>query len=128
MAEESKARATGIGGFFFRSRDPEALKAWYAEHLGVAWGDGAPWAQKAGYTVFEPFKMDDDYFESDRTYMMNFRIDDLARLIDQLKATGIEVIEKEEWNSEIGRFARIHDPEGNPIELWEPGAPPPDSC
>ena len=117
---------TGIGGFFFRSKDPEALAAWYLEHLGV----GAPpgvyvWDQQAGPTVFAPFKQDSDYFAADKAFMLNLRVDDLAGLKASLTSAGIEVITKPEWDTmpEIGQFARIHDPEGNAIELWQPAAP-----
>ena len=116
---------TGIGGFFFRSKDAEALSAWYREHLGV----GAPegqflWDQQAGPTVFSPFKADTDYFAADKPWMLNLRVDDIDGMIASLKAAGIEVITKPEWDAypEMGRFARIHDPEGNPIELWQPGS------
>ncbi|MDP3377715.1 MAG: VOC family protein [Brevundimonas sp.] len=115
---------TGIGGFFFRADDPTALAEWYLKHLGV----GAPpgvfiWDQQAGPTVFAPFKFDSDYFAADKRWMLNLRVDDLDGLIASLKAAGIEVLTKAEWDApEVGRFARIHDPEGNPIELWEPAA------
>jgi predicted enzyme related to lactoylglutathione lyase len=80
------------------------------------------WNQDAGATVFEPFKADSDYFNADKEWMINFRVTDLKELISELQEKGIEVEQREEWNSmpEIGTFARIHDPEGNPIELWEP--------
>ncbi len=117
---------TGIGGFFFRASDPEALAAWWLEHLGV----GAPpgvyvWDQQAGPTVFAPFKADTDYFAADKNWMINLRVDDLDGLITDLRAKGIEVIQKDEWNTmpEVGQFARIHDPEGNAIELWQPAEP-----
>ena len=112
---------TGIGGFFFRSENPEALKAWYTEELGIDIQDFV-WQQQAGPTVFEPFKKDTDYFKSDKQWMINFRVANLQEFISELRAKGIEVEEKEEWNSmpEVGTFARIHDPEGNPIELWQP--------
>ena len=114
---------TGIGGVFFRAKDPEALTAWYGEHLGVAMKGYDPWEQAAGPTVFQPFKSDTDYFPADRQWMMNFRVTDLDGLMATLTASGIEVITKPEWTMEgVGRFARIHDPEGNPIELWEPEA------
>ena len=113
------ARATGIGGFFFRADDPEALKTWYARHLGI---EGVPWMQAAGPTVFEPFQREDDYFPKTHTAMINLRVDDLDTLISQLEAADIAVETRAEWESEIGRFARIHDPEGNPIELWQPVA------
>lgn len=117
---------TGIGGFFFRAKDTKALAEWYLTQLGV----GAPedvwiWNQQAGPTVFAPFKEDSDYFAADHRWMLNLRVEGLDDLIASLKASGIEVITKAEWDAtpEIGRFARIHDPEGNPIELWEPASP-----
>ncbi len=112
---------TGIGGFFFRSENPEVLKAWYIEKLGIDIHDFV-WQQQAGPTVFEPFKKDTDYFKSDKPWMINFRVTNLREFIEELRAQGIEVEEKEEWNAmpEVGTFARIHDPEGNPIELWQP--------
>lgn len=118
---------TGIGGLFFRSRDPAALRAWYRQHLGVGSDPGAGvwvWDQAAGPTVFEPFKADSDYFPADRQWMLNLRVDDLDGLLASLGAAGIDIITKPEWNHpDVGRFARIHDPEGNPIELWEPVPP-----
>ncbi|SMY08423.1 VOC family protein [Flavimaricola marinus] len=114
------ALVTGIGGLFFRARDPAALQAWYRTHLGVG-ADDMNWRQEAGSTVFAPFAADTDYFPSDRQWMINFRVSDLPELIAQLQSAGIEVITKPEWDMpEIGQFARIHDPEGNPIELWQP--------
>ena len=113
---------TGIGGVFLRSDDPEALSAWYLEHLGVG-GEWGQWAQQAGPTVFSPFTRDSDYFPLDRQVMLNFRVDALDDLIASLTASGIEVITRPEWNDPaIGRFARVHDCDGNPIELWEPVA------
>lgn len=112
----------GIGGLFFRARDPQALAAWYATHLGIDLSAGA-WHQQAGPCVFVPFAEDSDYFAADRRWMINFRVADLDAMVAQLEATGIAVTTNDEWNSEIGRFARIHDPEGTPIELWEPAGP-----
>lgn len=112
------AGAVAIGGVFFRSQDPDALAAWYSGHLGVTSG-GMPWQQQAGPLVFAPFKADSDYFPADRQWMINFRVDDLTALIASLKASGISVETRAEWDGEWGQFARIHDPEGNPIELWE---------
>jgi predicted enzyme related to lactoylglutathione lyase len=118
---------TGIGGLFFRCKDPKGLAAWYLEHLGV----GAPkgvyvWDQQAGPTVFSPFEQDSDYFPADKSFMLNLRVDDLAGMLASLAAAGIAIITKAEWDAspEVGKFARIHDPEGNPIELWEPPADP----
>ncbi|ALC10989.1 VOC family protein [Sphingopyxis sp. 113P3] len=120
----------GIGGLFFRSREPAALKAWYQERLGVGGGCSADnsiapnewvWNVTAGPLVFAPFKADSDYFPPDRQHMVNFRVDDLDAVLEPFRAAGEEIITKDEWNDPaIGRFARVHDPEGNPIELWEP--------
>lgn len=124
MAGNSQmATVTGIGGLFFRARDPKALGEWYATHLGIRGGaDGSPWTQAAGPTVFAPFDADTDYFPADRQWMINFRVDDLSGLMAALQADGIAVETRPEWDGAWGRFARIHDPEGNPIELWEPPA------
>ena len=90
-------------------------------HLGVGMEGWTPWEQGAGPTVFSAFKADTDYFAADRQYMLNFRVTQLDALLDSLRAAGIEIITQDEWDTpETGRFARIHDPEGNPIELWEP--------
>ncbi len=112
---------TGIGGFFFRSKDPKAMKEWYINTLGVDVQEYV-WNQEAGPTVFEPFKEDTDYFSKDKQWMINFRVQDLKALISDLESKGIVVEQKEEWNAmpEVGTFARVHDPEGNPIELWQP--------
>ena len=112
------AKVTGIGGVFFRAADTSALSAWYKEHLGVTdW-----WSQEAGPTVFAPFKATSDYFPADKAYMLNLRVDDLEGLMARLEAAGIAIETRpNEWDApETGRFARIHDPEGNPIELWQP--------
>jgi len=112
---------TGIGGILFRANDPAALRAWYLEHLGVGGKGYNPWEQQAGDTMFMPFKRDTDYFPADRQFMLNFRVANLGALLTTLQAAGIEIITNPEWDTpETGKFARIHDPEGNPIELWEP--------
>ncbi len=120
----------GMGGYFFRAKDPGALKLWYRDHLGVGGGCGADadgksnewvWFQQGGPMVFEPFKQDSDYFPADRTAMVNLRVSDLDGLLAGLRGAGIEIA-REETMGGVGRFARIHDPEGNPIELWEPEA------
>ncbi|MEA3059182.1 MAG: hypothetical protein QOE50_594 [Sphingomonadales bacterium] len=114
---------TGIGGLFFRARDPDGLKRWYCDHLGVGDGQWGMWEQQAGTTVFSPFPADTDYFPADRQMMLNLRVDGIDELLGKLRAAGVEVITKPEWDDPTtGRFARIHDPEGNPIELWEPPA------
>lgn len=115
---------TGIGGFFFRSDDPKGLADWYLKHLGVGAPEGVYiWDQQAGPTVFSPFKADSDYFAADKRWMMNLRVEGLDALLASLRAAGIAVKTDTTWDDPItGRFARIHDPEGNPIELWEPAA------
>jgi catechol 2,3-dioxygenase-like lactoylglutathione lyase family enzyme len=114
---------TGIGGLFFRARDPDALRIWYCNHLGVGCGDYGMWEQQAGTTVFSPFPADSDYFPADRQMMLNLRVDSLEDLLASLREADIEIITNPEWDDpSVGRFARIHDPEGNPIELWEPPA------
>lgn len=121
----------GMGGYFFRAKDPQALKAWYRDHLGVGGGMGADpvtghsnewvWYHQGGPMVFEPFAADSDYFAADRQAMINLRVSDLDRLLARLRSAGIEITREEEMEG-VGRFARVHDPEGNPIELWEPSA------
>lgn len=117
-------QVTGIGGIFFRAGDPAALGRWYQENLGIAlvpsdYGQ-KPWFQEAGPTVFAPFPKDTDYFgNKDQAWMINFRVKDLDAMVTQLRASGIAVtVDPETYPN--GRFARLHDPEGNPIELWEP--------
>jgi predicted enzyme related to lactoylglutathione lyase len=115
---------TGIGGIFFRAKDLKAMSAWYAEHLGVGAGEWGVWQTEAGPSVFSPFAADSDYFPPDRQWMINLRVTGLDALLATLRAAGLEVIIKTEWDDPaVGRFARIHDPEGNPIELWEAPAP-----
>ncbi len=122
----------GVGGIFFRAQDPEALSAWYRDQLGVgagcaAEGTGEPdewtWNVQGGPLVFAPFEAGTDYWPADKQFMLNLRVSDLDGLLAQLQVAGIEVTVKPEWDSpETGRFARIHDPEGHAIELWEPPA------
>ena len=118
-------KVQGIGGFFFRARDPEALARWYEVNLGVSKAPGdmetPPWVSKEGVTVFAPFRQDTDYFSADRQFMLNFRVADMDAMLAQLRAAGI-AITREQTMEGIGRFAHLEDPEGNPIELWEPSA------
>ena len=117
-------RVTGIGGLFFRAQNPTVLAQWYQEHLGVDLVPGdydqKPWSQEAGPTVFAPFPSDSDYFGNvAKNWMINFRVRNLDAMAEQLRAAGIDVrVDPDEYPN--GRFARLHDPEGNPIELWEP--------
>lgn len=121
------ARVTGLGGIFFKSRDPTALAAWYAEHLGLSvddWG-GVRFDEdegRAGYTLWSAFAADTTYFApSTQSFMVNFRVDDLDALLAQLRAAGVEVDPRIE-ESEFGRFGWIMDPDGTRIELWQPPA------
>lgn len=122
----------GMGGYFFRAKDPEGLKTWYRDHLGVGGGCGTDergesnpycWYHEGGPMVFSPFAEESDYFPAEKQAMVNFRVRDLNGLVAQLRGSGIDVITKAEWDgTDAGSFARIHDPEGNPVELWEPPA------
>lgn len=117
-------KVTGIGGFFFRSKNPDVLARWYKDNLGIDlvpsdYGQ-KPWSQETGPTAFAPFPNDSDYFGNvDRNWMINFRVRDLEAMAQQLRSSGIEVrVDPETYPN--GRFARLEDIEGNPIELWEP--------
>jgi glyoxylase I family protein len=112
---------TGIGGVFFRSADPDALLRWYKEHLGVTMEGYEPWRQAAGPTVFMPFTETTDHWPANKQWMINFRVDNLDDTLSKLRRANIAIKMDASWDSpETGRFARIFDPEGNPIELWEP--------
>jgi glyoxylase I family protein len=117
-------KVTGIGGMFFRARDPKALAQWYLDHLGIplvpASYEERPWQQAAGPTAFAPFPADTDYFgDIGKLWILNFRVKNLDAIIAQLRAAGVSVtLDPEAYPN--GRFARLHDPEGNPIELWQP--------
>ena len=117
-------RVTGIGGLFFRARDPDALARWYADHLGIdpvpASYEETPWWQEQGPTAFSPFPADSDAFgRPEQGWMLNLRVRDLDAMVAQLNAAGVEVTPDPETYP-IGRFATTADPEGNPIQLWEP--------
>lgn len=116
-------KVLGIGGLFFKSKSPAQLARWYEDHLGIlqvpANYEHAPWQQEAGITVFAPFENDTTYFgRSEQAWMLNFRVADLDAMVDQLRAAGIAIEEPQHYPN--GYFARLYDPEGNPIELWEP--------
>lgn len=122
-------RVTGIGGIFFSARDPEALRAWYRQHLGIDvqdWGGAVfPWTDAQGHpapgtTVWSVGAADGTHFApSTSTFMVNYRVDDLAALLQALRDEGCQVLEKTE-DSEYGRFGWVMDPEGNKVELWQP--------
>lgn len=119
------AKVVGIGGIFFKARDPEALSTWYAKHLGLDLHDfgGAMFAEnerRPGYTLWSPFPQNTRYFEpGDKDFMVNFRVDDLDALLASLRGAGVQVDPRVEV-SEYGRFGWIVDPEGTRIELWQP--------
>jgi predicted enzyme related to lactoylglutathione lyase len=114
---------TGIGGVFFRAEDPDALLQWYRVHLGVVLESYAPWRQAAGPTVIMPFASNTDYWPRSKPWMINFRVSDLDEILFGLRRAGIAIETDPAWDSPAtGRFARIYDPEGNPVELWEPPA------
>ena len=127
--EKEEARVIGIGGVFFRSRDPAALQAWYAEHLGLpVHADGAvvlPWQRADGTatpesTIWAPFAQDTDYFGPGGSQLMvNLIVSDLDGMLTRLRAAGIEVLPDVEEMS-YGRFGWFVDPDGRRVELWEP--------
>ena len=119
---------TGIGGFFFRSRDPEALARWYEERLGITGVPQSyreePWRQQEGETVFAPFPQDSQMIgPPEHTWMINLRVDDLDALVQRLEAAG-ETVRVDPERYPNGRFAELRDPEGNGIQLWQPMDPP----
>jgi len=127
------ARVTGIGGVFFKSDDPAALRDWYGARLGFdvqSWGGTQFFfdrrdAPGIGYTVWSPFEADTDYFQpSDKAFMVNLRVDDLEGMLAQLRAAGAQVLERRE-DGENGAFGYVLDPEGNLLELWEQSADDP---
>jgi predicted enzyme related to lactoylglutathione lyase len=122
------ARVTGIGGVFFKSKDPKELMAWYAQHLGLRleeWGGALlKWpddkADDGGLTVWTVAAQSSDWFSpSDASFMINYRVDDLDALLTELRDAGVHIVKGPEAH-ENGRFAWILDPDGNKLELWEP--------
>ncbi len=119
-------RVTGLGGFFFKTEDPDKIKQWYKERLGLDtdhYGCTFWWKDKEGNdcsTQWSPMKNDTTYFEpSKSSFMMNFRVENLVKLLEVLKAEGVTIVgEIEEYS--YGKFGWILDPEGNKLELWEP--------
>lgn len=128
VEDEDFKRVTGIGGIFFKSKNPATLKAWYNKHLGLdtdQYGTSFHWYQgadstKVGFTQWSPFNTKTTYFEpSSKDFMINYRVDDLKRLVEQLKIEGVTILDTIE-TYEYGKFVHILDLEGNKIELWEP--------
>jgi predicted enzyme related to lactoylglutathione lyase len=120
-------KVTGIGGIFFKCADPSKMNEWYAMHLGIPatqWGAMFEWREKegeqAGYTVWSPKPADTKYFEpSQKDFMINYRVENIEALVDELKAAGVTIID-EIATYEYGKFVHILDPEGNNLELFEP--------
>lgn len=117
-------RVLGIGGFFFRAKDPAALAAWYEEHLGIdpvpTDATGQPWVQEEGMTVFSPFPSDTEYFgRAEQQWMLNFRVANLDAMLEQLRTAGASVDDAVQEMEGVGRFGWAADPEGNRFELWQ---------
>jgi len=118
------AKAVGVGGVFLKFKDPAVLSAWYAQHLGIEPGEGGSLMfqgpESLGTCVFGCFPKSTSYFGGgEQEFMLNFRVDDLDRLLENLTEAGVRIDPARE-NYSYGKFAWIWDPEGNRIELWEP--------
>lgn len=125
---DDKPRVTGIGGIFFKSENPDEMKSWYKENLGLdtdTWGTNFEWFQgsdssKKGFTQWSPFNVETSHFKpSKKEFMINYRVVHLEKLLEQLKQNGVTILNEIE-SFEYGKFVHILDNEGNKIELWEP--------
>lgn len=123
-----KPRVTSVGGIFFKSENPDEMKDWYKENLGLdtdQWGTNFEWFQgsdstKKGFTQWSPFEDKTNYFEpSKKEFMINYRVVHIEKLLEQLKQNGVTILDEIEA-FEYGKFVHILDKEGNKIELWEP--------
>ncbi|HEV2832409.1 MAG TPA: VOC family protein [Hanamia sp.] len=121
-------KVTGIGGIFFKCKDPKAVNEWYKTHLGFEtspYGTSFEWREiddstKKGLTQWNPFPENTKYFEpSTKDFMVNYRVDDLEALVAQLKNEGVKIVDEIE-DTEYGKFVHIIDLEGNKVQLWEP--------
>ncbi len=121
-------KVTGIGGIFFKCKDPDKMKEWYKKHLGLAtdqYGTSFEWRQgddasKKGFTQWSPFSDTAKYFQpSEKEFMINYRVADLEALVAELRDEGVTIVDNIE-TFEYGKFVHILDEEGNKIELWEP--------
>ncbi len=121
-------RVTGIGGIFFKCNEPDKIKEWYKTHLGLnvtPYGTMFEWREdadpeKKGFTLWTPFKESTKYFDpSTRDFMINYRVENLEAVVEELKKEGITLLDNIE-DSEYGKFVHLLDPEGNKIELYEP--------
>jgi predicted enzyme related to lactoylglutathione lyase len=121
-------KVTGIGGVFFKCKDPKIMKAWYHKHLGIdtneygavfEWYEAANSSRK-GQTTWSPFKETTTYFEpSTKDFMINYRVENLEALVEELKKEGVTIVDSIQ-NYEYGKFVHILDAEGNKVELWQP--------
>ncbi len=126
--EPKMKKVTGIGGIFFKCKDPKKMKDWYQNHLGLVtnqygtvfeWRQGADTTKK-GFTQWSPFAETTKYFEpSTKDFMINYRVENIEALVDQLKKDSVTITDKIE-SVEYGKFVHIIDVEGNKVELWEP--------
>jgi predicted enzyme related to lactoylglutathione lyase len=121
-------KVTGIGGIFFKCDDPQKMKDWYSKNLGLpveSYGTMFKWRDidnpdKEGSTIWSPFKKDTKHFEpSKKDFMINYRVENIEELVEQLKKDGVTIIDEIVTYDEYGKFVHILDPEGNSIELWE---------
>ncbi len=121
-------RVTGIGGIFFKCKDPSQMKEWYARHLGLntdEYGAGFEWLDvanptKKGLTQWSPFEENTSYFDpSPREFMINYRVENLEALVAELIKEGVTIVDEIE-TYDFGKFVHILDAEGNKVELWEP--------
>lgn len=128
MTNDSTPKVTGIGGIFFRSKDPKSINEWYGKHLGLAIDDyGSPFEfrnannpEEINYLRWGPFDENTDYFDpSEKDFMINYRVQHIEALVEQLKEQGVTVVDSIA-SFDYGKFVHIMDPEGNKIELWEP--------
>ena len=128
LTQVNTKRVTGVGGIFFKCEDPTKMKAWYEDHLGFKtdeYGGVFEWRKsddpkEKAYTAWAPFSAKTKYFEpSQKDFMINYRVQDLELLLENLKQEGVQIVGEME-TYEYGKFAWIMDPEGNKLELWEP--------
>ena len=127
-SQPQSRKVTGIGGIFFKCNDPEKLKAWYKEHLGLKtdqYGTTFEWREvpdttKKGLTQWSPFPQSTKYFNpSTKDFMINYRVENLQSLVEELRKEGVTVLDTIE-TSDYGKFVHIMDNEGNKVELWQP--------
>lgn len=125
---EKEPKVTGVGGIFFRCKDPKAVKEWYGKNLGMAVGEygssfefrNANRPEEINYLQWSTFDENTEYFNpSEKQFMINYRVQNIEKMVENLKAEGVTVVD-EIAEYEYGKFVHIMDPEGNKIELWEP--------